>query len=92
MEEMKYNTNNKKEDLHNTDNYRGITLQDTSYQLYAMVIEQKLTTGAEEKKMLHDNQSGFRKGRETTDNIYIFKLCNTERNKSEKRKTIRTIC
>lgn len=62
----------KKRDIHNTSNFRRITLLDTAYKIYAMILEKKLTTEAEENNILQDNQSGFRKGRGTTDNIYIL--------------------
>ena len=54
-------------------NYRGVTLLNTLYKIYATIINNRLKKEIEEKKMLPDTQSGFRKERGTIDNIYILK-------------------
>lgn len=62
----------KKGNKHSADNYRGITLLDTCYKIYATILEDKLTKEIEEQNILPDTQAGFRKGRSTIDNIYIL--------------------
>lgn len=54
-------------------NYRGITLMATAYKIYTDIIRKRLVLEIEEKKILPDNQAGFRKGKSTIDNIYILK-------------------
>ena len=53
-------------------NYRGITLMNTGYKIYAMTLCEKLNEEAE--KFLPESQSGFREGRSTMDNIYLLNL------------------
>lgn len=62
----------KKGEKDKVDNYRGITLLDTAYKIYAMVLEKRLMRDVEEKQILHDSQAGFRKERGTIDNIYTL--------------------
>lgn len=50
--------------------YREITLMDTAYKIYANILNDRL--GKEVKEKLKEVQFGFRKGRETTDAIYIM--------------------
>jgi len=61
----------KKGEKNKAENYRGITLMDTAYKLYAMVLEEKLRAEAERLKLLPETQAGFRKGRSGIENIYI---------------------
>lgn len=44
------------------EDYRGITLLNSIYKVYAMVVERRLGREMEEKE-LPDSQAGFRKGR-----------------------------
>lgn len=62
----------KKGDRNKEKNYRGITLLNTGYKIYAMVLENRLTKELEQKKIILETQAGFRKGRSTTDNIMIL--------------------
>lgn len=62
----------KKGNRHAVENYRGITLLNTAYKIYAMIMEERLTKEMEERGVLPDGQAGFRKGRGTVDNIYIL--------------------
>lgn len=62
----------KKGDCEKTENYRGISLLCTAYKIYAEVLRGRLEKEVEEKKMLPENQGGFRKGRGTIDNIFIL--------------------
>lgn len=54
-------------------NYRGVTLMDTSYKLYAALLNERLKKEVEGKQVLSEGMAGFRKGRGTLDNIYIIK-------------------
>ena len=49
--------------------YRGITLMSTTYKLYTEVIRRKVEKEVDEKNILPEGQSGFRKTRCTLDNI-----------------------
>lgn len=62
----------KKGDKDRATNYRGITLLNTAYKIYAMIIEERLKQEIEKGKILPDTQAGFRKNRSTMDNIYIL--------------------
>src|SRR5699024_3165023 len=62
----------KKGDRHEVSNYRGITLLNTSYKLYAMILHEKLCRKLDEKDMLPDGQTGFRKERGPIDNVYTL--------------------
>lgn len=62
----------KKGDKHMAQNYRGITLLNTAYKIYATLLTEKLLSEVEDKNIVPDNQAGFRKGRSTVDNIYIL--------------------
>lgn len=48
-------------------NYRGVTLLDTSYKIYASILNEKLKEEMKEK--YEETQFGFRKGRGTSDAI-----------------------
>lgn len=56
-------------------NYRGISLVNSGYNLYASVIHSRLEKFAEENSLLRDTQNGFRLKRSTTDNIFILNHC-----------------
>jgi len=51
-------------------NYRGVTLMDTAYKIYANIFNERLKKEVEGK--LEEGQFGFREGRGTTDAIYIL--------------------
>lgn len=63
----------KKGNREEVENYRGVTLLDGMYKLYAYIIENRLRKDAERLGILKDEQAGFRKGRGCRDNIYILK-------------------
>ena len=54
-------------------NYRGITLMDADYKIYAEVLREKLEKEVEDKKILQDTQMGFRRKRGTRDAIMLLK-------------------
>ena len=62
----------KKGDMSNLKNYRGISLLNTCYKIYAKILAKRLAEHAEEK--LSESQNGFRKGRSCTDASYTVKL------------------
>ena len=59
----------KKGDPREASNYRGISLVNIVYKLYANVIVERLEKFVEESNILPDCQNGFRKKRSTIDNI-----------------------
>jgi len=63
-----YKAGNKEE----AKSYRGITLLNTVYKLWAMILAEKLEEEVERKHIIPEGQAGFRKGRSTTDNIYVL--------------------
>jgi hypothetical protein len=62
----------KKSEKNRAENYRGITLLNTGYKLYASVLSERMKREIEEKGVLPDSQAGFRRGRGTVDNVYIL--------------------
>lgn len=69
----------KKGDKDTISNYKGITLLNTAYKIYAMCLEERLKTELKEKKIIPETQAGFRSGRSIIDNIFILNyVVNTE--------------
>lgn len=64
----------KKGDRKEVKNYRGITLLDTTYKIYAMILKEKLRKEVKRLKLLPETQAGFRKRRSCTDNIFALKI------------------
>jgi hypothetical protein len=62
----------KKGEKDTASNYRGITLLNTAYKVYAMIVEERLMKEMNQRGVLPDGQAGFRKGRGTMDNVYIL--------------------
>ncbi|KAF0686884.1 Uncharacterized protein FWK35_00036068, partial [Aphis craccivora] len=60
----------KKGNILETKNYRGITLLDTCYKILSSILLERLAPFAEE--IVGRYQCGFRKGRSTTDQIFIL--------------------
>ena len=54
-------------------NYRGITVGSVIAKLFAMILEQRTATWAEEHAVKAKGQAGFRKDLRTTDNIFILR-------------------
>jgi len=51
------------------EDYRGVTLMPTLYKVYVRVLTERLKEEMEEKSMVPQNQTGFRKGMGVIDNI-----------------------
>ncbi|XP_063912037.1 uncharacterized protein LOC135128890 [Zophobas morio] len=62
----------KKGSKEKVENYRGITLLNTAYKLYAMVLNESLVTEMNEKSILPESQARFRRGKGAMDNVYIL--------------------
>ena len=62
----------KKGDNSNPSSYRGISLLDTSYKVYASILTKRISDEVEDKGLLPESQAGFRKSRSTIDNIYAL--------------------
>ena len=62
----------KKGDMSKAENYRGISLLNTCYKIYAKIIMKRLNDIAEEKIL--EYQNGFRRGRSCTDASFTIKL------------------
>lgn len=76
----------KKGDEKRASNYRGITLMDSGYKIYAEVLRRRLESELETKNILKDTQMGYRKGKGTIEAIYIVKSAVEEEIKKEKGK------
>lgn len=63
----------KKGEKDEVKNYRGITLMDTGYKIYAEIVKMKLEKQLEGEKMLEETQQGFRKKRGTMNAIFLVK-------------------
>ena len=62
----------KKGSVDNVQNYRGITLLSTLGKLFTRIINNRLNYWSDTYHIINDNQSGFRQGMSTVDNIYIL--------------------
>ncbi|KAL6418016.1 hypothetical protein ACFW04_013055 [Cataglyphis niger] len=54
------------------EEYRGVSLTPTLYKVYASVLAGRLSKEMEKKGLVPQNQTGFRKGLETIDNIFVL--------------------
>jgi len=54
------------------EKHRGITIMSSLYKVYAAVLARRIKEEVEEKRLIPPNQTGFRKGMGTIDNIYIL--------------------
>lgn len=54
------------------EDYRGVTITSTLYKIYTSIIAERLREEIEKKKLIPPNQTGFRKGMGTMDNIYVL--------------------
>ena len=60
-------------DPKNPSNYRGLSVTSCMGKLFNGLLQNRLNSYLENKKLLSDNQFGFRKNHRTTDNIFILK-------------------
>ena len=63
----------KKESATNPENYRGIAISSCLSKLYSSVLLFCLQEYVDKHNLLSDNQIGFRKGKQTSDHIFILK-------------------
>ena len=63
----------KKEDEEKAENYRGFTLMNTDYKIYAEILRNRLVRELEDKERLADTRMGYRPRRRTMDAIYVPK-------------------
>lgn len=54
------------------EDYRGVTLMPSLYKVYASFQRERLKEQIQDKGALPPNQTGFRKGMRTVDNIYVL--------------------
>jgi Reverse transcriptase (RNA-dependent DNA polymerase) len=74
----------KKEEEKRVEDYRGVTLTSTLYNVYASVLADRLREDVEGSELVPQNQTGFRKAMGTIDNIYVLNyLINKQINKKE---------
>jgi hypothetical protein len=62
-----------KGDIMDTNNYRGITLISCVAKLFTSILNTRLTNFLQDNSVLHENQTGFRKGYSANDHIFLFK-------------------
>lgn len=62
----------KKNDHDDVHNYRGITLVSCMSKLFTSILNSRLNNWIENNNILSDAQFGFRKGRSTTDAIFVL--------------------
>lgn len=54
------------------EDYRGVILLSTLYKIYAAILAERIRGEIEKKGIIPHNQTGFRKGMRTIDNIYVI--------------------
>ena len=62
----------KKGEGRTVEEYRGVTLMPSLYKIYTTISARRLEEEVEGKGMIPQNQTGFRKGLGTVDNIYVL--------------------
>ncbi|XP_011687015.1 PREDICTED: golgin subfamily A member 6-like protein 22 [Wasmannia auropunctata] len=68
----------KKGDGDKVEDYRGVTLMPSIYKIYAYILAERLEKEVEEGGKVPQNQTGFRKGMGTVDNIYVLNYLECE--------------
>ena len=66
-------------------NYRGITVGSVVAKLFAMILEQRIASWAEEHAVKAKGQAGFRKAFRMTDNIFILRSLIDEQKQSRQK-------
>ena len=59
-------------DENNPSNYRGITVTAILAKLFAMILEDRMSTWAESKQLRAAGQAGFRRDYRTVDNLFVL--------------------
>lgn len=63
------------------------------YKVYAVVLAERLKMEVEEKGLIPQNQTGFRRGMGTMDNIYVLNYLNSKQaNREKKRENGSNVC
>jgi len=62
----------KKGEGEKVEDYRGITLMTSAYKIYVTILAGRIRAEVEEKGIMPANQTGFRKGMGTMDNIFTL--------------------
>lgn len=62
----------KRENQEEVGNYRGILLLRIAYKVYAEILRTRLEKAVEEKNLILESQTGFRKGKSAIDNIFVL--------------------
>jgi len=62
----------KKGDGERVENYRGVTLMPSMYKIYTTILAKRLREEVEGKSIISNNQTEFRKGMSTMDQIYTL--------------------
>ena len=62
----------KKGDVQNPENYRPITLFSCLGKLFTSIINTRLIKFTDERNIITDSQTGFRKGYSTSDNLFVI--------------------
>ncbi|XP_076291061.1 uncharacterized protein LOC143214209 [Lasioglossum baleicum] len=78
----------KKGDSKKAENYRGFTLLQTAYKVYAAILAERLREEVEGKGLLPESQTGFRKGIGCVDNIYVLNYLINRQVKRKSKKMI----
>lgn len=65
-------TDTEKESGVEVGDYREVTMMSILYKIYAMVLAERLREELEGKQIIPQNQTGFRRGMGTIDNIYVL--------------------
>ena len=60
----------KKGDRLNCNNYRGITVLNTAYKIFSLILQDRLVLHV--KEIVGNYQRGFRNGKSTTDQIFTM--------------------
>lgn len=70
----------KKGEKQEMKDYRGITIMPSMYKIYTAILAERVRKEVEAKNIIPDNQTGFRKGMGTIDQIYALNyLINRQR-------------
>ena len=72
-------------DVNDPSNYRGITVTPVLSKLFAMILEARMSTWAEQCNVRAAGQAGFRKDHRATDNVFIMSTLIAQARRSHKK-------